>query len=89
VLVEFLVTPSFVAGFVFHEVYDNEAAFDEHFASARCQSFAAAIENEIEQRSVHRFAFRGESAEIVQPAYDARAPSRPAKKPHLGKIDVT
>jgi quinol monooxygenase YgiN len=66
VLVEFLVTPSFVGRSVLHEIYDNEAAFDEHLASARCRSFAAAIENEIEQRSVRRFAFSGESAEIVR-----------------------
>ncbi len=54
--------------FVLYEIYDDEAAFDEHLASAHYRSFAAAIENGIEQRSVRRFAFIGEMAESIRPA---------------------
>jgi (4S)-4-hydroxy-5-phosphonooxypentane-2,3-dione isomerase len=53
--------------FVLHEIYDDdETAFDEHLASTHYRSFAAAIENEIEQRSVRRLAFNDERAENVR-----------------------
>jgi (4S)-4-hydroxy-5-phosphonooxypentane-2,3-dione isomerase len=52
--------------FVLYEIYDDETAFDEHLASAHYRSFAAAIENEIEQRSVRRLAFDDERAENVR-----------------------
>jgi quinol monooxygenase YgiN len=48
--------------FVLHEIYENEAAFDEHLATSHYLSFADAIENEIEQRSVRRLAFCREMA---------------------------
>jgi|SRR6185437_1647733 (4S)-4-hydroxy-5-phosphonooxypentane-2,3-dione isomerase len=90
VLVEFLVTPSFLAQFrdliaanaktsleremgcqrfdvlfdpadprrfVLYEIYNDEAAFDEHLASSHYLSFADAIEGGIEQRSVRRLTF--------------------------------
>lgn len=53
--------------FVLYEIYDDEAAFDEHLASAHYKTFAAAIENEIEQRSVRRLALTGRRAENVRP----------------------
>ena len=52
--------------FVLYEIYDDEAAFDEHLASAHYKSFAAAIENEVEQRSVRRLALSGDRAENVR-----------------------
>jgi (4S)-4-hydroxy-5-phosphonooxypentane-2,3-dione isomerase len=48
--------------FVLYEIYENEAAFDEHLATSHYLSFADAIENEIEQRSVRRLAFCREMA---------------------------
>ncbi|HZZ60089.1 MAG TPA: putative quinol monooxygenase [Roseiarcus sp.] len=62
-----LFDPSEPRRFVLYEIYDDEAAFDEHLASAHYQSFAAAIENEIEQRSVRRLAFSDERAQNVRP----------------------
>ncbi len=53
--------------FVLYEIYDDETAFDEHLASAHYRSFAAAIENEIEQRLVRRLAFSDERAATVRP----------------------
>lgn len=52
---------------VLYEIYDDEDAFDAHLDSAHYRSFAAAIETEIEQRSVHRLAFSDERAESVRP----------------------
>ena len=53
--------------FVLHEIRDDEEAlFDEHLASAHYRSFAAAIENEIEQPSARRLAFNDERAENVR-----------------------
>ena len=43
--------------FVLSEIYEDEAAFDEHLASSHYLSFADAIECEIEQRSISRLAF--------------------------------
>ena len=48
--------------FVLYEIYENEAAFDEHLATSHYLSFADAIESEIEQRSVRRLAFCREMA---------------------------
>jgi quinol monooxygenase YgiN len=42
--------------FVLYEIYDDEAAFEEHRASSHYLSFAAAIENAIQQRSISRLA---------------------------------
>ena len=48
--------------FVLYEIYEDEAAFDEHLASSHYLSFAGAIESEIEERSVKRLAFCTEVA---------------------------
>ena len=40
--------------FVLYEIYDDEAAFDLHLRSPHYRSFAAAIDGEIEKRSVRR-----------------------------------
>lgn len=52
--------------FVLYEIYDDEATFDEHLASVHYRSFASAIEDEIEQRSVRRLAFSDGKAEDVR-----------------------
>ena len=52
--------------FVLYEIYDDETAFNEHLASAHYRSFVAAIEGEIEQRSVRRLAFSEERAGNVR-----------------------
>ena len=57
-----LVDPEEPRRFVLYEIYENEAAFDEHLASSHYLSFADAIENEIEQRSVRRLALCREMA---------------------------
>ncbi|HEY3621843.1 MAG TPA: putative quinol monooxygenase [Roseiarcus sp.] len=43
--------------FVLYEIYEDQAAFDEHLASSHYLIFADAIEDEIEQRSISRLAF--------------------------------
>jgi autoinducer 2-degrading protein len=43
--------------FVLYEIYDDERAFDLHLRSAHYQSFAKAIDDEVEERSVRRFSF--------------------------------
>jgi (4S)-4-hydroxy-5-phosphonooxypentane-2,3-dione isomerase len=43
--------------FVLYEIYTDEAAFDDHRASSHYLSFADAIEDGIEQRSIRRLAF--------------------------------
>jgi autoinducer 2-degrading protein len=57
-----LVDPEEPRRFVRSEIYEDEAAFDEHLASSRYWSFAGAIESELEQRSVRRLAFCPEMA---------------------------
>jgi autoinducer 2-degrading protein len=57
-----LVDPEEPRRFVLYEIYEDEAAFDEHLASSHYLSFADAIENELEQSSVRRLAFSGEMA---------------------------
>jgi (4S)-4-hydroxy-5-phosphonooxypentane-2,3-dione isomerase len=57
-----LVDPEEARRFVLYEIYEDEAAFDEHLASSHYRTFAGAIESEIEQRSVRRLAFCGEMA---------------------------
>ncbi|MBV9288546.1 MAG: antibiotic biosynthesis monooxygenase [Hyphomicrobiales bacterium] len=48
--------------FVLYEIYDGEEAFAEHLASSHYQSFAAAIDNQIDRRAISRLAFCGELA---------------------------
>jgi (4S)-4-hydroxy-5-phosphonooxypentane-2,3-dione isomerase len=57
-----VVDPEEPRRFVLYEIYEDEAAFDEHLASSHYLSFADAIENELEQSSVRRLAFSGEMA---------------------------
>ncbi len=48
--------------FVLYEIYDDEEAFAAHLASSHYQSFAASIDNQIDERAVTRLAFCGEMA---------------------------
>ena len=57
-----LVDPEEPRRFVLYEIYEDEAAFDKHLASTHYLSFAAAIETEIEERSIRRLAFCKEVA---------------------------
>jgi autoinducer 2-degrading protein len=57
-----LVDPEEPRRFVLYEIYEDEAAFDEHLASNHYRSFAEVIENELEERSVRRLAFCREMA---------------------------
>ncbi|HEY1886217.1 MAG TPA: putative quinol monooxygenase [Roseiarcus sp.] len=57
-----LVEPEEPRRFVLYEIYEDEAAFDDHLVSSHYQSFADAIENQIEERSVRRLAFCREMA---------------------------
>jgi quinol monooxygenase YgiN len=43
--------------FILYEIYNDEAAFDLHLRSPHYCSFAAAIDGEIEERSVRRLGF--------------------------------
>jgi quinol monooxygenase YgiN len=43
--------------FVLYEIYEDQGAFEDHLASSHHLSFADAIEDEIEQRSISRLAF--------------------------------
>ncbi|HTZ68469.1 MAG TPA: putative quinol monooxygenase [Roseiarcus sp.] len=52
-----LVDPAEPRRFVLYEIYEDEAAFDEHLASSHYLSFADAIEDGIGQRSISRLAF--------------------------------
>ena len=57
-----LIDPEEPRRFVLYEIYEDEAAFDVHLASSHYLSFADAIENEIDERSVRRLAFCREVA---------------------------
>ena len=57
-----LVEPEEPRRFVLYEIDEDEAAFDKHLASTHYLSFAAAIETEIEERSIRRLAFCKEVA---------------------------
>ena len=48
--------------FVLYEIYDDEEAFAAHLASSHYLSFAASIDNQIDQRAIRRLAFCGEWA---------------------------
>lgn len=52
-----LFDPSEPRRFVLYEIYQNEAAFDDHLASSHYLSFADAIEDGIEQRTTSRLTF--------------------------------
>jgi autoinducer 2-degrading protein len=48
--------------FVLYEIYDDEDAFVAHLASSHYLSFAASIDNQIDQRAIRRLAFCSEMA---------------------------
>ncbi|MBV8768430.1 MAG: antibiotic biosynthesis monooxygenase [Hyphomicrobiales bacterium] len=52
-----LVEPEDGHRFVLYEVYDDETAFDQHLRSSHYTSFAAAVDGQIEERSVRRLGF--------------------------------
>lgn len=52
--------------FVLYEIYQDEAAFDDHLVSSHYLSFADAIEDGIEQRSISRLAFSSAMAASEQ-----------------------
>jgi len=43
--------------FVLYEIYEDEAAFDDHLVSSHYLSFAGAIQGGMEQRSISQLAF--------------------------------
>lgn len=55
-----LVGPDEPRRFVLYEIYDDERAFDLHLRSRHYQSFAEAIEGEVEERSIRRLSFHGQ-----------------------------
>ena len=61
-----LIEPDEPRKFVLFEIYDDAAAFDEHLRSSHYKSFARAIANEIEHRSIHRLTFSDEMGASVQ-----------------------
>jgi autoinducer 2-degrading protein len=60
-----LVEPADGRRFVLYEIYADEAAFDAHLRSPHFHSFAAAIDGQIEERSMRRLGF-----------YEAPSPAR-------------
>jgi quinol monooxygenase YgiN len=48
--------------FVLYEIYDDEDAFAAHLASSHYQGFAAAIDDQTNQRAISRLAFCDEMA---------------------------
>jgi quinol monooxygenase YgiN len=58
-----LVEPENGRRFVLYEIYDDEAAFDLHLRSPHYHSFSAAIDGQIEERSVRRLGFYAPTAE--------------------------
>ena len=67
-----LVDPDEPRRFVLYEIYDDDAAFDEHLRSSHYRGFAEATENEIEHRSIRRLTFSNEVGAVVQS--DAQTP---------------
>jgi len=57
-----LIEPEDGHRFVLYEIYDDEVAFDLHLRSPHYRSFAAAIDGEIEERSVRRLGFYATAA---------------------------
>jgi autoinducer 2-degrading protein len=57
-----LVEPQDRCRFVLYEIYDDEAAFDLHLRSPHYHSFVAAIDGQIEERSVRRLGFYAATA---------------------------
>ena len=84
-----LVQPAEPRRFVLYEIYEDEAAFDEHLASSHYLSFADAIENEIEERSVRRLAFCGEAAASVEISTLPRSRRGRADAPASAGEDLT
>jgi (4S)-4-hydroxy-5-phosphonooxypentane-2,3-dione isomerase len=59
---DMLCDPAEPRRFVLYEIYDDEDAFAAHLASGHYLSFAASIDNQIDQRAIRRLAFYGEMA---------------------------
>jgi quinol monooxygenase YgiN len=58
--------------FVLYEIYDDEAAFELHLRTPHYHSFAAAINGQIEERSLRRLRFPASPSE----SRDTARPSR-------------
>jgi quinol monooxygenase YgiN len=43
--------------FILYEIYDDEDAFAAHLTSSHYQSFASAIDNQVDQRTITHLAF--------------------------------
>ncbi|HZZ21770.1 MAG TPA: putative quinol monooxygenase [Roseiarcus sp.] len=80
-----VVDPEESRRFVLYEIYEDEAAFDEHLASSHYRSFADAIESEIEQRSVRRLASCPEGRAMSVPG-DYGAAERPDTPTSVGWV---
>jgi quinol monooxygenase YgiN len=76
-----LVEPEEPRRFVLYEIYEDEAAFDEHLASSHYLGFADAIENQIEERSIRRLAFCNEVATSDEIPRDREASARRTDTP--------
>jgi quinol monooxygenase YgiN len=59
-----LVEPLNGRRFVLYEIYDDEAAFEQHLRSPHYRSFAAAIDGQIEERSLRKLRFHGPPSEL-------------------------
>jgi hypothetical protein len=80
-----LTNPEEPRRFVLYEIYEDEVAFDDHLVSSHCLSFADAIENQIEERSVGRLAFcRRWRRAMRVPRDDGAAERRPDKPTSVG-----
>jgi len=58
-----LIEPEDGHRFVLYEIYDDEVAFDLHLRSPHYRSFAAAIDGQIEERSIRRLGLYGPTGE--------------------------
>jgi quinol monooxygenase YgiN len=78
-----LQSPAEPRDFWLYEIYDDEAAFDFHLKTRHFKAFAAAIEGQIEQRSLWRLGFNAGSPKPKSKAKAAAGPK--ARSPKLRK----
>lgn len=74
--------------YVLYEIYDDDDAFDLHLRSPHYQSFAEAIEGEVEERSIRRLSFHNPRATTDAPGGSGRPAARrtaSTKRPSGGK----
>jgi (4S)-4-hydroxy-5-phosphonooxypentane-2,3-dione isomerase len=71
-----LATPEEPPHFALNEIYEDEAAFDDHLVSSHCLSFTDAIENQIEERSVRRWPSAGRRRRAMRVPRDCGAAER-------------